>query len=451
MRHFGLPLLVVSSLVVGSALGATRPHYGGTLRVLARAAPVSLDPADLERAGGAGRNLSRLLFDTLVSLDDFGIVQPALANSWQSDPGNQRWQFSLRHGVTFSDGTPLTAEGVAGVLRVANPRWRVSADVETVVIQLESPDARLPAELALVRNSVVRRDGRNLPGTGPFTVMQWQPGKKLTLSAREDYWSGRPFLGSIEIDFANDSRLPAIDWTRYQLAEIAPEQVRRAAASGRRTGASSASDLLALVFTRPAASPEEGQLRDALSLSINRQVLNDVPLQGGGEPARGLLPGWMTGYDFLFPTGTDLPLARQAVGGVRLKASWSLGFDANDPAARLIAERIALDANDIGIRLAPTASNSADMSLVKLSMASLNPQVALSSLAADAGLTPPRFADNSSEELYSTERTLLQTRRVIPLVHLRAAFALAGSVDSWTMSRNGDWHMADVWLGAERP
>jgi len=61
--------------------------------VLLRAAPASFDPADLQRVGIAGGNLARLLFDTLVTLDDRGIAQPGLATSWQSDASNQRWQF----------------------------------------------------------------------------------------------------------------------------------------------------------------------------------------------------------------------------------------------------------------------------------------------------------------------------------------------------------------------
>jgi peptide/nickel transport system substrate-binding protein len=47
----------------------------------------------------ASPGLSRLIFDTLVTLDARGQAQPALAASWQADPGNQRWQFMVRRGV----------------------------------------------------------------------------------------------------------------------------------------------------------------------------------------------------------------------------------------------------------------------------------------------------------------------------------------------------------------
>lgn len=419
--------------------------------MLVRSAPGSLDPSELEKAGNAGRNLSRLLYETLVILDDRGIPQPGLATSWQSDTGNQRWQFSLRRGVTFSDGSPLTAESVAAALRVANSSWRVSADVETVAVQLDSPNIDFPAELALVHNSIVRRDSGKLSGTGPFTVTQWQAGKKLGVVARDDHWSGRPFLDSVEIDLNNDPRGQAVDLSKYQLADMASEQARRAAGSGHSTDSSAPSDLLALVFARGPASTEEGQLRDALSLAIDRKVLSDVLLQGGGETAPGLLPGWMTGYAFLFSAETDLPLARRVVSEVKLEAAWSLGYDANDPLARLMAERIALNANDAGIKLVASTKSVTDVRLMRLSLTSLDPDVALASLAANAGLTPPKFTSHSSEERYAAERVLLQTKRVIPLVHLKSAVALTDSIKNWSMSHSGDWHLSDVWLGADKP
>lgn len=448
MKHFALRLLAAASLLVASALAATRPHYGGTLRVLLRNAPASLNAADLEQAGVDGRNIARLLYDALVVLDDRGIPQPGLAISWQSDPSSQRWQFSLRSGVTFSDGTPLTAEAVAAALRISNPTWRVSADAEEVVIQLDSPNADLTAELALVRNCIIaRHDGGKVSGTGPFAVTQWQAGRKLTLAARDDYWHGRPFLSSIEIDLMKSQ---LVDLRRYDVAEIAPDQARKAGAGGGRTETSAPSDLLALAFTK-AVTGEEGKVRDALSLSIDRKVLNEVVLQDGGDPARGLLPGWLTGYDFLFSSEINLPQARQAMREVTKIAPLTLAYDSNDPSTRLIAERIALNAADAGIKLVLTTGMTPDVRLVRLNLSSLNPQLALIDLAEKMGMATPTFKGNSSEELYAAERALLQSQRVIPLVHLKTGIALSGAIQNWTNSSAGDWHLPDVWLDAEKP
>jgi peptide/nickel transport system substrate-binding protein len=441
MRHFALQLLVASSLLAGSARAETRPHYGGTLRVSLRATPATLDPADLEKTNAG---LARLIYDTLVTLDERGIPRPGLATAWQSDPGNQRWQFIFRNGVTFSDGVALTAEGAAAALRVVNPTWRISTDNDNVIVQLDSADNDLPAALAAVRNSVVRREGGKVVGTGPFIVSDWQAGKKLVAMARNDYFGGRPFLDSVEIDL-NGARAP--DGSRYQLAETAT----RTAANGHRVESSAASDLLGLVFARAPGSAEEGRMRDALSLSIDRKVLNDVLLQGGGEPACSLLPGWMTGYEFLFSNENNPPLARQTVSEAKRTSTWTLGYDAADPVARLMADRIALNAADVGIKVVPSTNSATDIRLVRLNIPSLDPHVALTGLAGAIGAAQPKFTDSSSEELYAAERTLLQSQRVIPLVHMKTTFTLDGSVHGWTMNRNGDWYLADVWLGSEKP
>ncbi len=129
MRPSGLFLLAAISVALAVAAPAsTRPHYGGTLRLSVHEAPVSLDPSDSAQPGMfASPTLSRLIFDTLVTLDGRGQAQPALATAWRAEPGNQRWQFSIRRGATFHDGTALSSDTVAASLRAANPKWKVFA------------------------------------------------------------------------------------------------------------------------------------------------------------------------------------------------------------------------------------------------------------------------------------------------------------------------------------
>ncbi|MFZ0283660.1 MAG: ABC transporter substrate-binding protein [Terriglobales bacterium] len=155
MKLRGFPLLAGSLLLAVVAGAATRPHYGGTLRVCLRAAPTSLDPD--QQDWNASRNLFSLIFDTLATLDDQGRPQPALATAWQAGSGNQRWQFWLRRGITFADGTELNADVAAASVRAANPTWKVFSTGDAVVIERDSPDPDLPAELALARNSIVER------------------------------------------------------------------------------------------------------------------------------------------------------------------------------------------------------------------------------------------------------------------------------------------------------
>jgi peptide/nickel transport system substrate-binding protein len=459
MRRSGLSLLVATRLVATSLLltsvatGATRPRYGGTLRVAMRAVLASLDPADSGQADSfARRNLSRLIFDTLVTLDDNGRPQPSLASSWQPEPGNQRWQFYIRHGVTFQDGTPVTSDAVAASLRVANPNWKVLPTGEAVVIECDSPSPNLQSELALPRNGIAKRDGK-LTGSGPFAVTRWDPGKKLTLAARDDYWGGRAFVDSIEIEMGKNlhEQMISFDLGKADLIEIAPEQAHRAVMEGRRVESSAPAELMALVFARDRQSPDDERLRDALALSLDRSAMNTVLLQSGGESAGGLLPNWMTGYSFLFPTEAALARARQARSEAKQTSTWTLGYDGNDPVARVVAERIALSARDAGLALQLTMATAADVRLVRIPLSSLDPRIALTTLAATLGLPLPKFGGNSVQDLYSAETTLLQPQRVIPLLHLRTASAVSGTVRNWTGARDGGWRLQDIWLGTEKP
>src|SRR4051812_41600486 len=94
-------------LAAASLIAATRPHYGGTLRMRARTA--SLDPR-------SASNLRSAVFEPLVTFNESGQAQPALATSWSHDADFKRWEFHLRPGVKFHDGNPLSAEIVATAL-----------------------------------------------------------------------------------------------------------------------------------------------------------------------------------------------------------------------------------------------------------------------------------------------------------------------------------------------
>ena len=447
MKHTGLRLLAASSILAGSiAVAATRPHYGGSMHVALREAPLSLNPT---QPGWADHeNLFRLLFDTLVVLDDQGRPRPSLATSWQAEFGDQRWVFALRRNVMFSDGTPLTAEGVAASLRGSNPTWKVFPATDSVMIELSAPTPDLPVELALAHNSIVKQTGDKFLGTGPFVTSHWEAGKSLVMTAREDYWNGRPFLDSLEIDLGRNfhDQMVSLDLGKAQFIEIPSEQARHAATEGRNIESSSPVELIALVFNTEAQTPNDRKLRDALSLSIDRKSLNAVVAQNGGELSASLLPNWMTGYGFLFSSDTNLTRAQQERGEVPQAGLWSLGFNANDPILRLMAERVVLSARDAGLRMQLVNGSSGDVRLVRVTVISLDPQVALVDLATRLGLPAPAVGKGTIEDLYAAESLLLQSRRVIPLLHLRDAYAVSSKVKGQAVSRDGSWRMCDIWL-----
>ncbi len=435
------------------ASAETRPQYGSTLRMATRIAPQNLDPADkLVPDTAARRNLGRLMFETLVTLDDRGRVAPSLATSWQAAPGNQRWQFSVRRGVKFHDGSPLTPEAAAAALRMANPDWSVSATGDSIVIERDSSDPDLPARLALPRNSITKRsEGGTLIGTGPFHVTNWQPGKKLSLAADEGYWGGRAFVDAIEIDLGKATRdqLIALDLGKIDIAEVAVDQSRRTATEGRRVVSSAPVELMVLVFSRDKTSTEDGKLREALALSIDRKSIRDVVLQGSGETSGGILPNWVSGYGFVFQSEQNLTRAQQLRGEVKYAPTWTLGYDADDPLARLMAERIELNARDAGIRLQVTANATADLRLTRITLASVNGRIALAAAASTVGTPLPKMSGVSVDDLYQAENGILQTQRALPLFQLPASTTLSVAVKDWDEDRDGTQHLDNVWLGGK--
>jgi peptide/nickel transport system substrate-binding protein len=472
MKHFVWRWLATSSVIHGAlavgigcasaAQAETRPQYGGTLHVTTRAAPASLDPVDITHPDPfTEHSITLLMFDTLVTIDDDGRAQSALATGWQL-AGNRRWQFRIRRGVKFHDGTPLTPEITAASLRAANPSWNISVDADSVVIEGDGAEAGLLAELALPRNAIAKRNsGNKADGTGPFSVTDWQPGKKLTLAAEENYWRGRPFLDGIEIEMGRSYRdqMTALELGTADLVEVAAEQSHRVSLEGRRFENSEPIELLALVFAREAQSPEDKLLRQALALSIERGSIRSVLLQGTGQPAASVLPNWMSGYSFVFSAGADLGRARQARAQVRTIPTWSLGYDGSDPVARLVAERIALNARDAGLSLQPpsqstsqlTSGATADVRLVRIPLVSAHPWVALADVAARVGLAAPTKDDGSAEGLYSAEQALLATQRIIPLFHLPLSYAASGALKNWEVRADGSLQLVDAWVENGKP
>lgn len=464
MKRFNSLLLAASSLLwltlwpgfaSKAAVAEARPHYGGTLRITMKAAPPTLDPA----TGAVPANVSRLVFETLVVLDDRGRPQPLLAASWQSDPGNQRWHFFIRGGVNSQDGTPLDSAVVAASLRNSNPEWKVSAASDMVMIETESPAPDLPAELALPRNSIIRRDSTGkLSGTGPFVIAQWDPGKHVTLAANDQYWAGRAFLDSIQIDFGKNDRdqMLALDLGKADVVEVAAENIHRVRNENRIVQTSEPEELIALAFARDPASEDETHARAALALSIDTAAINNVVLQGGGDPAGALLPNWLSGYAFVFntagtPAAAKMERARQERAMAKRAPTWTLAYDPSDNIARVIAERVQLNARDAGISLQLVSTGASDLRLARIPLSSSDPQTALLEFAKTLQLPQPKLNSDSASDLYSAEKTLLQSHRVTPLLHLRSALAARPNVHDLTISTDGTWQLGNVWLSGEKP
>jgi len=452
-----IAVIVVSTI---AAPAATRPHYGGTLRVMLQSAPGTLAlPANAtpDDYWDMARTLS-LIGDTLVKLSAQDRPQPALAVAWQSDATARHWQFTLRRGVKFHDGSAASPAAIAQILETLHSNWNVRASSDSVSINSETPLPSLLAELALPRNLLLSRNADGLPvGTGSFLVAGWQPGKLLKLAANEDGWAGRPFVDAVEIEFGKSLRDQAIalELDKTDVIEAAPQ----AASGSQRHGTSSSSslpvELLALVFSTNSKA-QDPRLREALALAIDRKPIQSVLLKGAGEPAASILPNWMTGYSAVFPAQANPQRARTVLADSRQPAL-TLNYDPRDPQAQLIAERIALNAREVGLTVQVSLSGAEDIRLLRVVLPSPDPTMSLAEAARQLGLPQPAFPaatrGNSLDldDLYQAERGLLGGYAVIPLFHLPVASAASARVRDWAPDRLGLWNetglsLADLWL-----
>jgi ABC-type transport system substrate-binding protein len=131
VRQSLLGTALITCMIASASLvaAATRPHYGGTLRVMLQSAPNALDiPANATPTDywDIARTLS-LIGDTLVTPDAQGRPHPALAVAWQSDPSARHWQIALRRGVKFNDGSSASPAALAQILGALHPGWNVRA------------------------------------------------------------------------------------------------------------------------------------------------------------------------------------------------------------------------------------------------------------------------------------------------------------------------------------
>ena len=306
------------------------------------------------------------------------------------------------------------------------------------------------------------------PGSGPFKILSWEPGKRATLQANESYNQGRPFVDSIEITMARSvrDRLLDLELNKADLAEIPAQDARQAAERGVRISQSPPDELLALVFLddRPAAS--DGRAREiigqSISLAIDRSAITTFLLQKVGEPAGALLPQWSSGTSFLFSTSADVPRAKELWSQITPSRNIVLGYDSADALEQSVAERIVVNAKEAGISLKAVAdatnkSTNVDARLMRAPMISPNPATALNGilqtldpLGRGGFSAKPLRESSSAQEIYGRERAVVDAFRIVPLVWIPRVYGLSARVRNWAAPAPGQtWPLADVWLDTD--
>ena len=221
------------AIVTGCAGGAVRkaplpsgpPRYGGRLRV-GVVGGSSKDTLDAH-APVTHPDQARVfqLYDTLLRFNDNYEIEPALAESVESDAEARTWTIRLREGVQFHNGKPLSAEDVIFTIQritdPANPQSGAvgldaldrnslqALDQRTVRLTMLRPDVTLPDQFAQYANGIVPMgyDPDRPVGTGPFAFDSFEPGQQSLFTRNRNYWrQGEPYLDELVItDFPDDT------------------------------------------------------------------------------------------------------------------------------------------------------------------------------------------------------------------------------------------------------
>jgi peptide/nickel transport system substrate-binding protein len=357
----GAALLMLAAV----ALGAPAATVAQTLTLGTKLELNTLDPHFFAAfpTGSSHENL----YEKLTFQDETGAVVPQLATSWRLvDP--QTWEFRLRAGVTFHDGSPFGAEDVAftfarvpDVPNSPNSFAQFTRGIERVEIvdpltlrlHTRTPTPSLPLDLSSVFIVSARagkgattadyNSGKAAIGTGPYRLVEWVNGERLVVERFDGHWGGRaPWQRVTERVIAKDaSRVAALLSGQVDAIDLVPiadlprlKQDPRwtvtsgAAAQVHYIALDSARDVSPFVTARDgtplASNPlRDARVRKALSLAIQRSAIAERLLEGSAVPASQLLPGNFPGASAaLRPDPNDMARAQALLK----EAGWADGF-----------------------------------------------------------------------------------------------------------------------------
>lgn len=443
LRRSAISLLLV--LFAISSWGRTRPHYGGTLRVEVAGDGITSPDA----------TILHLVLDGLTRTGSDGSPLPALATEWKSTSGYRRWEFTLRDGVTFHNGYPLTADrATASLTESCNggcPWSSLRANGSTLVFSIDAPMPELPwllAENEFLISLTDDGNGKAPPcciGTGPFQISNHH-GPAFTLTANENYWAGRPYADSIELITGRSVRDQWLDMSvgRADVVEVPPEELRLAQQQRMTVFSSPPVDLLALEISTNGALANQS-VRAAISLAVDRAALFNVIFQKQGEITASILPQSLSGYAFLFPAERDLAKSQDLRGGVK-PPTLSLGYQGAG-SMQLAAQRIALNLREAGFDVQVSGVPNPDLLLRSIPLASSDPAAALESVLRTLGEAAP-IAATSPTAIYRAEHDFLDRKTLVPLLDLPRACAIGAHVRDLALDSDGTPDYASAWIEA---
>jgi peptide/nickel transport system substrate-binding protein len=262
--------------------------------------------------------LNQQIYDWLVEVDDNNQLQPGLATAWDS-PDGKVWTFTLRSGVTFSNGQPFTADDVVYTFqrlqdpKVGSPLAKslqnvtamTATDATHVQFTLKDPDPEFPSGVsdyhAAILSKSVLDPATTWVGTGPFALTSYAAEDRAVLKKNPAYWmkddkgNALPYLDEVQLIFSPDlaGQVSALQGGQVQfVGGLTAELVASIKADSKLkviTGPSSAFHYVIHMRSdagHPAADP---RIRQALQLGTDHQGLIDqvrpgLAVVGNGTP-----------------------------------------------------------------------------------------------------------------------------------------------------------------------
>ena len=332
-----LPALLAAAAVIGSrpAEAADAPK---TLSVGTGGAFTSIDPHYHNLT--PNNIIAFHLFNALVSLDGQFKPVPDLAESWKP-VGEKIWEFKLRPGVVFSDGTPFTADDVvftfkripevvnspASFTQAVKPVEKLEiVDPLTIRMTTKVPEPLLPIFLAQARivsrkhgegaSTADYNSGKAAIGTGPFVMDSVVLGDKIVFKRNEKFWGPKPYWDTVSYKLLsnNAGRTAALQAGDVDIIDqVSTRDVALLQKDPKLTILSPAGQRLIYLYLDTEREPtpfvmgndgkplaknpmKDLKVRQAMSHAINREGLKTQIMDGFAAPASQLLPAGAAGY-----------------------------------------------------------------------------------------------------------------------------------------------------------
>lgn len=363
------------------------PVAGGTLSFGAYSEPASLDPAVAIAAVTTGGVEMVNIYDSLLRFDsESNEFVPQLASGLAHDDDFRTWTLTLRDGVTFANGEILDAAAVkasqeryAGKPAPEAGLWNDSVesittpDSTTVVYKLNKTWSDFPGLLTTGPGMIVAAgsdgpDGKFTPiGAGPFALSNWAQSDTMTLTARADYWAGKPNLDGLRIVYLPSTLVGletmyngGIDATFVREPDEVEEVMQRGLGGYVNMTAAANAALINATEGRPGSDP---RVRRAMQLAVDPKAITQRAFDDADLGDGTIFPAYSRWHTPTAATPVDPAEAKRLLA--EAKAEGYNGklevIDASDQASQQTA--LAVEAQleavgfDVQVNLMPTVGD----------------------------------------------------------------------------------------------